>query len=290
MPSLPRLVFLNRLLPLAAVALLAGCAIAPPRTDDPLEKFNRKSYAFNNALDTHVLRPVAVGYTKITPKPVQTGLSNFFTNIKLPISIANNVLQGRPSYAMDDTGRLLINLTVGLAGFFDPATKMNIPLKETDFGITLARWGVPEGDFLMVPLLGPSTFRDVWQYPVDGYLFDPLSYFERNHNFKDGQYYIPEVVYFIQMRAQLLDADSFLKSAYDPYAFIRDAWRQTRLNKLYDGNPPADVMLKLQQGSSNNNNNNNNQNFDPAELLKEQQQWEQKQKQQNSSGNPSGNQ
>jgi phospholipid-binding lipoprotein MlaA len=91
------------------------------------------------------------------------------------------------------------------------------------------------------------------------------------------------------MRAQLLDADSFLKSAYDPYAFIRDAWRQTRLNKLYDGNPPADVMLKLQQGSSNNNNN-NNQNFDPAELLKEQQQWEQKQKQQNSSGNPSGNQ
>jgi len=287
MPPLPRLAFLNRLLPLVAVALIAGCAIAPPRTDDPLEKFNRKSYAFNMALDTHVLRPVAVGYTKITPKPVQTGITNFFTNIKLPISIANNVLQGRPSYAMDDTGRLLINLTVGLAGFFDPATKMQIPLKETDFGITLARWGVPEGDFLMVPLLGPSTFRDVWQYPVDGYLFDPLSYFERNHGFKDGQYYIPEVVYFIQMRAQLLDADSFLKTAYDPYAFVRDAWRQTRLNKLYDGNPPADVMLKLQQGSSNNN---NNQNFDPAELLKEQQQWEQKQKQQNNSGNQSGNQ
>jgi phospholipid-binding lipoprotein MlaA len=107
-----------------------------------------------------------------------------------------------------------------------------------------------------------------------------------NHKFRDGQYYFPEVVYFIQMRAQLLDADSFLKTAYDPYAFIRDAWRQTRLNKIYDGNPPADVMLQLQQGS----NNNNQQNFDPDQLLKEQQQWEQKQKQQNGSNNPSGNQ
>jgi phospholipid-binding lipoprotein MlaA len=284
MLSLPRLALLSRLLPLVAVTVLAGCAIAKPRTDDPLEKFNRKSYAFNNALDKAVLRPVAVGYTKVTPKPVQTGISNFFTNIKLPISIANNVLQARPSDAMADTGRLMINLTVGLAGFFDPATSMQIPLKETDFGITLARWGVPEGDFLMLPLLGPTTMRDVWQYPVDGYLFDPLSYFERNHNFKDGQYYIPEVVYFIQMRAQLLDADSFLKTAYDPYAFIRDAWRQTRLNKLYDGNPPADVMLQLQQGS------NNQQNFDPDQLLKEQQQWEQKQKQQGTSGQPAGNQ
>ncbi len=284
MPSLPRLALLSRLLPLVAVTVLAGCAIAKPRTDDPLEKFNRKSYAFNNALDQAVLRPVAVGYTKVTPKPVQTGISNFFTNIKLPISIANSVLQARPSDAMADTGRLMINLTVGLAGFFDPATSMQIPLKETDFGITLARWGVPEGDFLMVPLLGPTTMRDVWQYPVDGYLFDPLSYVERNHNFKDGQYYIPEVVYFIQMRAQLLDADSFLKTAYDPYAFIRDAWRQTRLNKLYDGNPPADVMLQLQQGS------NNQQNFDPDQLLKEQQQWEQKQKQQGTSGQPAGNQ
>jgi len=286
MPSLPCPAALRRLVPaLAMLTLLAGCAIAPPRTDDPLEKFNRKSYAFNMALDKHVLRPVAVGYTKVTPKPVQTSISDFFTNIRLPISIANNLLQARPSDAMADTGRFLINMTVGLAGFFDPATKMQIPLKETDFGITLARWGVPEGDFVMVPLLGPSTFRDVWQYPVDGYLFDPMSYFSSNHKFHWGQYYIPQVVYFIQMRAQLLDADSFLQTAYDPYAFVRDAWRQNRLNKIYDGNPPADVMLKLQQGQGSNN---QNQNFDPAELLKEQQQWEQKQKQQNNSGKPTG--
>lgn len=279
MPPLPRLAALTRLLPTVALTtLLVGCAIAPPRTDDPLEKFNRKSYAFNNALDKAVLRPVAVGYTKVTPKPVQTSIGNFFTNLRLPISIANNMLQARPSDAITDTGRFLINMTVGLAGLFDPATKMQIPLKETDFGITLARWGVPEGDFLMVPLLGPSTMRDVWQYPVDGYLFDPLSYITRNHKFHHGEYYLPGVLYFVQMRAQLLDADSFLKTAYDPYAFIRDAWRQNRLNKLYDGNPPASVMLKLQQGSSNGQNN-----FDPDELLKEQQQWEQQQKK---SGNP----
>jgi phospholipid-binding lipoprotein MlaA len=94
-------------------------------------------------------------------------------------------------------------------------------------------------------------------------------------------------MYFVQMRAQLLDADSFLQTAYDPYAFVRDAWRQNRLNKIYDGNPPADVMLKLQQGQGAND---QNQNFDPDQLLKEQQQWEQqqKQKQSNSSGKPSG--
>ncbi|OOG38031.1 ABC transporter [Rhodanobacter sp. C06] len=258
---------LRRGLALLAVALLAGCAIAPPRTDDPLKKVNRKVYAFNDTLDKAVLRPAAVGYRKVTNPPVRRSVNNFFTNIQMPITVANDLLQARPSEALGSTGRFLINLTVGVGGIFDPATKLGLPLQTTDFGITLARWGVPEGDFLMLPLLGPSTMRDVWHYPVDGYFFDPLSLIAKNHAFNYGQYYLPQVLYVVSMRSQLIDAEGFLQSAYDPYAFLRDAYRQRRLYMLYDGNPPADVIEKMQGVDQ--------PGFDPDELLQQQKQWEQ---------------
>jgi len=258
---------LRRGLALLAVVLLAGCAIAPPRTDDPLQKVNRKVYAFNDTLDKAVLRPAAVGYRKVTNPPVRRSVNNFFTNIELPITIANNLLQARPSEALGNTGRFLINLTVGVGGIFDPATRLGLPLETTDFGITLARWGVPEGNFLMLPLLGPSTVRDVWHYPVDGYFFDPLSLIAKNQAFSYGQYYLPQVLYVVSMRSQLIDAEGFLQSAYDPYAFLRDAYRQRRLYKLYDGNPPADVIEKMQGVDQ--------PGFDPDELLQQQKQWEQ---------------
>ena len=257
----------RRGLALLAVALLAGCAIAPPRTDDPLQKVNRKVYAFNDRLDKAVLRPAAVGYRKITNPPVRRSVNNFFTNIEMPITVANDLLQARPSQALGNTGRFLINLTIGVGGIFDPATKMGLPLQTTDFGITLARWGVPEGDFLMLPLLGPSTMRDVWHYPVDGYFFDPLSLIAKNQSFNFGQYYLPQVLYVVSMRSQLIDAEGFLQSAYDPYAFLRDAYRQRRLYMLYDGNPPADVIEKMQGVDQ--------PGFDPDELLQQQKQWEQ---------------
>ena len=266
MPSLTRS-FLRRGLALLAVALLAGCAIAPPRTDDPLQKVNRKVYAFNDKLDKAVLRPAAVGYRKVTNPPVRHAVDNFFTNIELPVTIANDLLQARPSQALGNTGRFLINLTVGVGGIFDPATKLGLPQQSTDFGITLARWGVPEGDFLMLPLLGPSTVRDVWRYPVDGYFFDPLSLIAKNHSFNYGQYYLPQVLYVVSMRSQLIDAEGFLQSAYDPYAFLRDAYRQRRLYMLYDGNPPSAVIEKMQGVDQ--------QGFDPDELLQQQKQWEQ---------------
>ena len=265
--SLLRSLFPRRGLPLLAVALLAGCAIAPPRTDDPLQTVTRKVYAFNDTLDKAVLRPAAVGYRKVTNPPVRRSVNNFFTNIQMPITVANDLLQARPSEALGSTGRFLINLTVGVGGLFDPATKMGLPLQKTDFGITLARWGVPEGDFLMLPLLGPSTVRDVWHYPVDGYFFDPLSIVARTHYFSYGQYYLPQVLYVVSMRSQLIDAEGFLQTAYDPYAFLRDAYRQRRLYMLYDGNPPADVIEKMQGVDQ--------PGFDPDELLQQQKQWEQ---------------
>lgn len=268
MPPLSRF-FPRRSLTLLAVVLLAGCAIAPPRTDDPLQKVNRKVYAFNDTLDKAVLRPAAVGYRKVTNPPVRRAVNNFFTNIELPVTIANDLLQARPSQALGNTGRFLINLTVGVGGIFDPATKLGLPQQSTDFGITLARWGVPEGDFVMLPLLGPSTARDIWHYPVDGYFFDPLSIVARTHYFSYGQYYLPQVLYVVSMRSQLIDAEGFLQSAYDPYAFLRDAYRQRRLYMLYDGNPPAEVIEKMQGVDQ--------QGFDPDELLEQQKQWEQQQ-------------
>lgn len=249
--------------------LLTGCAIAPPRTDDPLQKVNRKVYAFNDTVDKAVLRPAAVTYRAVTTPPVRRSVNNFFTNIQMPITVANDLLQARPSEALGGAGRFLINLTIGVGGVFDPATHMGLPLKTTDFGITLARWGTPEGDFLMLPLLGPSSVRDVWHYPVDGYFFDPLSIIARTHYFSYGQYYIPQVLFVISMRSQLMDAESFLETAYDPYAFMRDAWRQRRLYKLYDGNPPADVIERMQGIDQ--------PGFDPDELLEQQRQWQKQQ-------------
>lgn len=272
---------LTRSLPLVAMVLLAGCAIAKPRTDDPHEKFNRSMFAFNNSLDKAVIRPVAVGYRKVTNDTIRRSVSDFFTNIHMPITVANDLLQARPKEAMQSSGRFIVNITLGLGGFFDPASQLGIPLDETDFGITLARWGVPEGSFLMLPFIGPTTLRDVWRMPVDGYFFDPLSYFSRNNSYEYGQEYLPQVLYLITLRSSAIDAESFLNSAYDPYAFIRDAYRQQRLYQIYRGNPPDDVIEQMQGLKD--------KNFDPDELMEEQQKWQDKQPPKQPTQNPPSN-
>lgn len=267
MPSAFRSLLL-RSLPLVALALLTGCTIAKPRTDDPYEKMNRKVYAFNDSLDKAVIRPVAVGYRKVTTPGIRRGVSDFFTNIRMPISVANDLLQARPKDAVVGSGRFLVNLTLGIGGFFDPATQLGIPLNETDFGVTLAQWGVPDGPYLVLPFMGPTTGRDVWRLPVDGYFFDPMSYFARNNHYEYGQEYLPQVLYLVTLRSSAVDAESFLNSAFDPYAFIRDAYRQQRIYMIYEGNPPTDVIEQMQGLKD--------QNFDPDKLLEEQQNWENK--------------
>ncbi len=263
-----RSLWLRRALVLGAVALLAGCAIAKPRNDDPLEKYNRKVYAFNDSIDKAVIRPVAVGYRKVTNPPVRRSIGDFFTNLRMPVTVANDLLQARPKLALQNTGRFLVNLTLGIGGLFDPASSLGLPLESNDFGVTLARWGLPEGDYLLLPFLGPSTVRDVWQIPVDGYFFDPLTIYARTHSYHYGQQYLPQLVYLVNLRSRAFDAESFLQSAYDPYVFVRDAYRQRRLYKIYDGNPPASVIEQMQGLDQDN--------FDPDQLLEEQHQWENK--------------
>lgn len=239
-----------RLVVVAAMALaLSACAIAPPRTDDPLQGFNRKMYAFNAAADKVAIRPAAKLYTKVTGPKGRVLISNFFANLRTPITIINEVLQGRPGPALQSTGRFLVNTTVGFLGIFDPASDMKMPAHPTDFAVTLAHWGVPEGPYLVLPFIGPTTLRDVWHLPVDSY-FDPMGWYAREHDLRWHAQYLPSVAYLVTLRAKALPLDQMLESAYDPYAFMRDAYRQNRLYDIYYGNPPLSAIEQL-QGTAN---------------------------------------
>jgi len=254
------------------VAVLAGalaaCAVAPPRTDDPLQNFNRKMFAFNQFADKVAIRPAAVAYTKVTGPKGRVLISNFFANLRTPVTIVNEVLQGRPEPALQSTGRFVINSTVGFLGFFDPASDMKLTAHPTDFGVTLAHWGLPEGPYLVLPLVGPTTLRDVWRLPVDSY-FDPMGWYSREHDFKWHAQYLPSVLYLMTLRASALPIDSMLNSSYDPYAFMRDAYRQHRLYQIYYGNPPMSAIEELQGTSPD-----ENQDADIDQLLQQQQQYE----------------
>lgn len=250
------------------VALLAGCATPMPRKDDPYENFNRKMYAFNDFADRTAIRPIAVGYRKITNPTSRTLISNFFANVESPITIANDVLQANLKEAGKATGRLAINTTIGLLGFFDPASELGMEASSTDFGVTLAKWGVPEGPYLVLPLLGSTTGRDIASFPVDRYLFDPLSWYEASHDFNLDAQYLPTVAYLITLRSSAIDAEGLLEGVYDPYVFYRDAYRQRRLYQIYRGEPPLAVIQSLQGVND----------VDADKLLEEQEQYEKQQK------------
>lgn len=233
-----------------------------------MQNFNRKMFKFNMFADKVAIRPVAKAYVRVTGPKGREHISDFFTNLRTPVTIANEVLQGRPGPALDSTARFLINSTAGVLGFFDPATHLDVPQHTTDFGVTLAHWGVPEGPYLVLPFVGPTTLRDVWRLPVDSY-FDPLGWYARDHSFKWHAQYAPSLFYLVTLRASALPLDSILDSSYDPYAFMRDAYRQHRLYEIYYGNPPMSAIEELQGTSPSQE---NDQNID--QLLQQQQQYE----------------
>lgn len=249
----------------ACLVALAGCTVAPPRTDDPWEKFNRKMYAFNDAADRAVIRPTAVAYRKVTSADVRRIISNFFANLRMPITIVNDVLQAEPADALRNTGRFVVNSTIGFAGFFDPASEMRMPLQETDFGVTLARWGLPEGPYLVLPLIGSTSVRDVWRMPADRAL-DPLGWYADSRDLRLHAEELPSLMYLVTLRARGLDAENLLEGVYDPYVFYRDAYRQRRLYEIYDGQPPAEASAVLQGIDD----------TDVDALLEEQREFEQK--------------
>ncbi len=226
---------------------VSGCATIDGPTDpqDPLESYNRAAFAFNDSLDQYILKPVAQGYDTVTPDPIIKSVNNFFSNLDDIVVIFNDILQLKPLQFASDLGRFIVNSTLGLAGFIDWASDMNLPKHYEDFGQTLGYWGVPEGPYFVIPFFGPSTIRDGFGRLVDGSQADPIWV-----TIEDG-YPLEErdlplsigitVVKSIDDRASLLKAENILnEAALDRYSFIREAYLQRRLNLVYDGNPPEE--------------------------------------------------
>jgi phospholipid-binding lipoprotein MlaA len=192
-------------------------------------------YKFNKAVDDVVMKPVAKGYQAITPDPLDRGITNFFNNIADVTSAVNNLLQFKLSRAGSDVGRVAVNSTVGLLGFFDVATNMGLPSYKEDFGQTLGYWGGEPSPYLVLPLLGPSTLRDTIGLVGDAFT-SPLFSVEKNR-----VYWGLIALNVVDTRADLLTAGKILEeAAVDPYVFLRDAYLQRRRSQIFDGNPPPD--------------------------------------------------
>ncbi|BAN47023.1 VacJ family lipoprotein [Metapseudomonas resinovorans] len=143
---------------------------------DPFESWNRRVYHFNYRFDEWVFLPVVRGYTFVTPRVVRSGVSNFFSNLGDVPNLLNSILQLRGQRSMQITARLMFNTTIGLAGLWDPATRMGLPKQNEDFGQTLGHYGVSEGPFLMLPVLGPSNLRDTSGLVVDFVAEDQINF------------------------------------------------------------------------------------------------------------------
>lgn len=216
--------------------VLAGCATSGGNPADPLERVNRAMFAFNDATDSWVFTPVAKSYRFVLPGFVRTGISNFFSNLDDVWVSVNDVLQGKFQGAAEDFTRVIFNTTFGIGGIFDFASPAGLPKHNEDFGQTLGVWGVASGPYVVIPFLGPSTFRDgfglVFDYNADLVYWATESVAVRNSLYATRA---------ISNRAKLLDATSLLEqAALDRYAFVRDAWLQRRRNLVYDGNPPRE--------------------------------------------------
>ena len=201
---------------------------------DPLEDRNRSIYAFNENLDEAIIEPAADGYAYIIPNFLQKGLNNFFDNINYPITIINQVLQGNIEKSLQDTLRFSVNTSIGIFGFFDPASSMGLPEHDEDFAQTLAVWGVKEGPYLMLPFIGPKTLRSLTGDLTD-VLFNPLL------NIDDTNLKIKtNLINILQDRSDLSGLEEELDNSFDPYQYIKDSYIQNRKYKIHNGNTSED--------------------------------------------------
>jgi phospholipid-binding lipoprotein MlaA len=232
------------------LGISTGCAALPNGKHDPrdrFERFNRSIYKFNNALDHAVLRPVAHAYVRYLPGRVRTSIGNFTSNLGYPTTVANDLFQGKIADGVSDAARIVVNTTIGIGGLFDPATRMGLDRHSQDFGLTLGRWGVPSGPYLMLPLLGPSTVRDTAGLAPDyAITYEVVSKYIITDNWVSGGIF---VVNLVDKRASVLDLDKVIDSAYDPYAFVRNAYLQRRAYLLHGEETPEDLLKDSESDS-----------------------------------------
>lgn len=221
---------------LGAVITLSGCATTEVveqepvvNKTDPYENFNRKMFGFNDSVDNYVAEPISNAYKWITPQFMQTGVYNFFNNLKNINVVINDVLQAKFQQSAQDTGRFTINSTVGVLGLFDVAKHVGLEQNEEDFEQTLAVWGVPRGSYLVLPFLGPSTTRG-----IPGAVFDTAA---------NPATYVGMPVQLVSMLNSRASAEGALKfideAALDPYVFTRESFLQWRNNLATDGKAEA---------------------------------------------------
>jgi phospholipid-binding lipoprotein MlaA len=222
---------------LGSALALGGCAstgqktatTAPSNPVDPYENINRKVFAFNDKVDNYVAEPIANAYKWVTPQFMQTGVSNFFTNLKNINVVLNDLMQAKFQQSAADTGRFLINTTAGVGGLFDVAQHAGLEQNDEDFEQTLAVWGVPQGSYLVIPFLGPSTARG-----IPGSVFDTAA---------NPATYVGLPVQLVSMLNSRANAEGALKfideAALDPYVFTRESFLQWRQNLATDGKSEA---------------------------------------------------
>ena len=229
------------LLVLFSLTIATGCTTLSGPTDphDPFESYNRTIDKFNRKFDNAVAKPVAETYQAITPRWINKGITNFFSNINDVVVVANDLLQLKIIQAFSDTSRIFFNTTIGLLGFIDVASHMDLPKNREDFGQTLGYWGVLPGPYFVLPFLGPSTIRDSVGLAVDYTYFDPVVNHVDNSTLRISMF----VLDFIDKRSDLLGASKLLEvAALDPYIYLREAYFQKRRSLVYDGNPPPEEM------------------------------------------------
>jgi len=202
-------------------------------TSDPVQSFNRAMFAFNDAVDRALIRPLAVGYRAVLPQRMRNGVNNFFNNLRAPTTLLNDLLQGKPKRAQQTINRFVVNSTLGLLGFVDIASRLGFPAHQEDYGQTLAVWGIPSGPYLVLPLLGPSTARDALGKVPEFYIADPLW---------DPDDTAVTVTRFglraVDIRSRLLDLDRIVQMQVDPYLFFRETYLQNRQRAIMDGAMP----------------------------------------------------
>jgi phospholipid-binding lipoprotein MlaA len=243
-----------------AASLTIGCAGANPNPADPWQGMNRPVFRFNEGVDKHALRPAARGWKAISSDGVRDSVAQFFYNVSFPSRFVSNVGQAEGQQAMIEMARFLVNTTVGVVGFFDPATRWGLPRRDEDVGQMFGRWGVPAGPYWVIPLMGPSNPRDATGFVIDS-LLSPFTWV----SFLTGipTFGAPTVVNVVNARARADEQiESARRSALDYYVFVRDAYTQYRESAIknsgavsdygsgaiYDESGPSDDLYDVDGG------------------------------------------